>query len=179
MACEPVLQAFARVRQELPDCLLLLAPRHPQRAQSVMELARRQGFQTLRHSANGDYGRDTQVYLVDTLGELTGFYAAADVSFVGGSLVPVGGHNLLEPAALGVPVICGPHLYNFSESAEMLRAAGALTLVSTAEQLAGTVSRLLTDANQRHGMGEAGRRVVRENQGCLQRVLDALQGLWP
>ena len=176
---EAVLDAFTQVLHEHANCLLILAPRHPERAQAVTELARRQGFQAIRHSDNGGYSGQTRVYILDTLGELPVFYAAADVSFVGGSLIPVGGHNMLEPASLGIPVICGPYLHNFSEAAELLSAAGALDLVSTPAELAGRVNRLLADANLRHTVGETGRQVIRDNQGTLQRVLEALQDLWP
>ena len=176
---EAVLDAYTQVLREHGDCLLVLAPRHPERAQAVTELVRRQGFQTIRHSDNGGYSAQTRVYVLDTLGDLPVFYAAADVSFVGGSLVPVGGHNMLEPASLGIPVICGPHLFNFSEAAELLGEAGALELVSTAAELAVRVNRLLEDPNLRHTLGESGRKVIRDNQGSLQRVLDALQDLWP
>lgn len=176
---EAVLEAHKQVLHEHGDCLLILAPRHPERAQSVTELARRQGFQTTRHSENSGYSEQTQVYILDTMGELPVFYAAADVSFVGGSLIPAGGHNMLEPASLGVPVICGPHLYNFSEAAGLLGEAWALDVVSTPAELAGRVNQLLEDANLRHTLGESGRQVIRDNQGTLQQVLDAVQGLWP
>jgi len=176
---EAVLEAFKQVLHEHRNSLLILAPRHPERAQGVTELARREGFQTIRHSDNDGYSEQTRVYVLDTLGELPVFYAAADVSFVGGSLIPAGGHNILEPASLGVPIICGPHLYNFHEAAELLNEAGALTLVSTPVELAGRVNRLLENANLRHMLGQSGRQVMRENQGTLQRVLDALQDLWP
>lgn len=176
---ETVLDAFARVLREHGDCLLILAPRHPERASGVVELARRHGFQPIRHSDNGGYSGATRVYVLDTLGELPVFYAASDISFVGGSLVPAGGHNLLEPAALGVPVISGPHLFNFAEAADLLGGVGALYRVSTASELASTVERLLKDANLRHGMGEKGRLAVLANQGTLHRLLDTLQPVIP
>lgn len=171
---ELCLRAFREVLAGHGDCLLILAPRHPERSRAVLELARRDGFKPVRHSERGAYTVDTRVYVLDTLGELPVFYAAADVSFIGGSLVAVGGHNVLEPAALGVPVICGPHLFNFSEAAGRLEEAGALCRVSTVTELARTVDRLLDDANLRHALGEQGRRVVLENQGSLQRLLQAL-----
>jgi len=171
---ELCLRAFREVLAEHGNCLLILAPRHPERSRAVVELARREGFKPVIHSDNRAYRADTRVYVLDTLGELPVFYAAADVSFVGGSLVAAGGHNVLEPAALGVPVICGPHLFNFSEAAARLEAAGALCRVSTVTELAGTVNRLLDDANLRHEQGEQGRRVVLDNQGSLQRLLQAM-----
>ena len=176
---ETVLDAFARVLRKHGDCLLILAPRHPERALGVVELARRHGFQPIRHSDRGGYSAGTRVYVLDTLGELPVFYAASDVSFVGGSLVPAGGHNLLEPAALGVPVISGPHLYNFAGTADLLGDAGALYRVSTAAELASRVDCLLQDANLRHGMGEKGRQAVLANQGTLHRLLDTLQPVFP
>ncbi|MEJ2761459.1 MAG: lipid IV(A) 3-deoxy-D-manno-octulosonic acid transferase [Gammaproteobacteria bacterium] len=174
-----VLDAFSRVLEKHGDCLLILAPRHPERAPGVTELARRHGFQPIRHSDNGGYSVGTRVYVLDTLGELPVFYAASDVSFVGGSLVPAGGHNLLEPAALGIPVISGPHLFNFAEAADLLAGAGALYRVSTAVELASRVDCLLKDANLRHGMGEKGRQAVLASQGTLHRLLDSLQPVIP
>ncbi len=99
-------------------------PRHPERFAGVHELCRREGFATVRRSGGEPVARATQVLLGDTMGELLFLYALADIAFVGGSLVPNGGHNLLEPAALGKPVFAGPHLFNFLDIAAQLRDAG-------------------------------------------------------
>ena len=113
------------------------------------------------------------------MGELLACYGAADLAFVGGSLVPVGGHNLLEPAALGVPVLTGPELANFAEVAEVLREADALVEVADAEALAAALAGLLADPAERRRLGEAGRAVVAANRGALERTLEGLARLLP
>uniref|UniRef100_UPI001866FC86 lipid IV(A) 3-deoxy-D-manno-octulosonic acid transferase n=1 Tax=Microbulbifer hainanensis TaxID=2735675 RepID=UPI001866FC86 len=118
-----VLDAFAQLRRdhpELAELLLVLVPRHPQRFDSVARLCRERGLNVLRRSDGGQPEPTHQVLLGDTMGELLQFYGACDVAFVGGSLVPVGGHNMIEPAAWGVPVICGPHLHNFATVAQLM-----------------------------------------------------------
>jgi 3-deoxy-D-manno-octulosonic-acid transferase len=111
------------------------------------------------------------VVLGDTMGELVMFYAAADVAFVAGSLVPVGGHNLLEPAAAGVPVVTGPHNFNGQDIYDRMVEAGAVTTVADGPALSAAVSALLADAPRRHDLGERGRRVALENRGALARLL--------
>ena len=115
--------------------------------------------------------------LVDTLGELLDFYAAADVAFVGGSLVPVGGHNLLEPAALGVPILAGPHNGNSAQIAQLLIARGALEIVHDAAQLAERLAVLLADPAERARRGQLARAVVEENRGALARLLGLIEPL--
>jgi 3-deoxy-D-manno-octulosonic-acid transferase len=117
------------------------------------------------------------VVLLDTLGELASVYGLADVVFVGGSLVPSGGHNILEPAAAGRPVIVGPHMENFQEIADQFRASGALVQVADAEQLGDEVAALLLDASRRRELGERGRRLVEDNRGAVRRTVDALAAL--
>ena len=174
-----VLEAFKEVLNTDGSCLLIMAPRHPERFQTVADLCEKMGFNTVKNSEKENYSTATQVYVLDVLGELPAFYATSDVSFVGGSLVASGGHNMLEPASLGVPVICGEYLFNFVEVAELLKKENALLLVSTAKELAETVNKLLGDANLRHGMGEKARKVVLENQGTINKVLLSLQEIFP
>ncbi len=171
---EQVLDAFAQIREQRPDTLLLLVPRHPERFVRVAALARKRGYSVVLRSEDRPCEADTGVFVGDTLGELLLFYAAADVAFVGGSLVPVGGHNMLEPAALGVPMVFGPHLFNFSDISRGLLEAGAARCIEDSEQLAAAVSELLADAALRAEMGEAGRKLVAENRGALERLLDLL-----
>jgi 3-deoxy-D-manno-octulosonic-acid transferase len=116
------------------------------------------------------------VLLGDTMGELTLFLAAADVAFVGGSLVPTGGHNVLEPAALGLPVVFGPHMFNFAMISRMLLAEGAALKVTSAAALADVVISWLSDANLRARFGENGLRVVEANRGALERLFDIIRG---
>ena len=158
------------------DALLILVPRHPERFDAVHQLCAEQ-FATVRRSAGAPVEARTRVLLGDTMGELLFLYALADIAFVGGSLVPTGGHNPLEPAALALPVIMGPHVFNFLEISAMLREAGALQAVDDAEGLAAEVRRLIELPQDARKMGEAGLAVMRANQGALRRLLDGLGGL--
>ena len=172
---EPLLAAHRRLRETHGDALLILVPRHPQRFDDVAALCKALGMRLARRSKNErpDYG--TSVYLADTMGELATCYGAADVAFVGGSLVPIGGHNLLEPAVRGVPVLTGPSLENFSDVAAPLREAGALTEVADAEALSEALAALLDDPLARARLGEAGRQVVATRRGALSRTLEGLK----
>lgn len=171
-----VLQAHRQLLQAHGDALLILVPRHPERFEAVHALCREQ-FATVRRSSGAPVDGQTRVLLGDTMGELLFLYALADIAFVGGSLVPTGGHNPLEPAALSLPVITGPHVFNFLEISAMLREAGALQEVDDAEGLATTVRRLVELPQDARRMGEAGNQVMRANQGALQRLLDGLARL--
>ncbi|WP_095120655.1 lipid IV(A) 3-deoxy-D-manno-octulosonic acid transferase [Pseudomonas sp. Irchel s3f10] len=171
---EVVLNAHRRLLANHPDALLILVPRHPERFNSVFELCQREGYATVRRSTGANVDAQTSVLLGDTMGELLFLYALADSAFVGGSLVPNGGHNLLEPAALAKPVICGPHLFNFLDIAAQLREAGALAEVDDAEGLAVEVQRLFELPRDAQRMADAGLAVMRRNQGALQRLLDGL-----
>jgi 3-deoxy-D-manno-octulosonic-acid transferase len=174
---EIVLAAHRQLLRQHPDALLILVPRHPERFNAVHDLCVQQAFATVRRSTASPVQADTSVLLGDTMGELLFLYALADSAFVGGSLVPNGGHNLLEPAALAKPVLSGPHLFNFLEIAAMLRSTGALCEVSDAVSLAANVQRLFEHPQQAREMAEAGLTVMKANQGALQRLLDGLGGL--
>jgi 3-deoxy-D-manno-octulosonic-acid transferase len=130
---QQVLQAHALLRAAGVDALLVLAPRHPPRSIPSRSVCARRGWRIARRSA-GDV-LDTDVLLLDTLGELSLYYAAADVAFVGGSLVPIGGHNLLEPAALGIATLTGPHVFNAEDIAAALVAEGAVACIDDGETL--------------------------------------------
>lgn len=171
---EVLLDAHRRLLSSHPDALLILVPRHPERFNSVFELCQREGFATVRRSTGANVDAQTSVLLGDTMGELLFLYALADSAFVGGSLVPNGGHNLLEPAALAKPVLSGPHLFNFLDIAAQMREAGALVEVDDAEGLAIEVQRLFELPRDAQRMAEAGLAVMRRNQGALQRLLDSL-----
>ncbi|QXH51046.1 lipid IV(A) 3-deoxy-D-manno-octulosonic acid transferase [Pseudomonas fakonensis] len=171
-----VLEAHRRLLEVHSDALLILVPRHPERFNAVHALCAEQ-FATVRRSAGDAVAAQTQVLLGDTMGELLFLYALADIAFVGGSLVATGGHNPLEPAALALPVIMGPQVFNFLEISAMLRDAGALRQVDDAEGLAGEVRRLVELPQDARRMGEAGRAVMQANQGALQRLLDGLAAL--
>jgi 3-deoxy-D-manno-octulosonic-acid transferase len=174
---EIVLTAHASVQAHIGGALLLLVPRHPERFQSVADLLSRRGLRFERRSSGNVVMPDAQVLLVDTVGELHALYAAADVAFVGGSLVPVGGHNVLEPAALGVPVITGPHQFNAREVAALMMREGAAVQVSDAAGLAAQVDELLTNPERHRQMGESALRVVTLNSGSLGRLLEFIESL--
>jgi len=174
-----VLEAQQRVRSAHPGTLLVLAPRHPPRFDEVAQALHASGFEFVRRSAGAESGSDAgcAVLLLDTLGELLDFYAAADVAFVGGSLAPVGGHNLLEPAALGVPVLTGPSYSNSEEIARLLIARGAAEVVHDAAELGTRASELLGDPAARERMGAAGRASVDSNRGALAKLLALIEPL--
>ena len=173
---EQLLDAHARLKVDLPDVLLLLVPRHKDRFAAVAELLSRRGVKFARRSS-GQAAGGSEILLVDTVGELTLLYASADVAFVGGSLVPIGGHNLLEPAALGLPVLTGPYQFNSQEIATLLLQRGAALQVADARELAADLRRLLGDAAERQRIGAIGRDIVAANRGSVARLL-ALMEPW-
>ena len=172
-----VLDAFLHVREAVTGCLLIIAPRHPERFDKVYDLCRRRGLDVARHSgAAGVTPRNPDVYLLDTLGDLPLFYACTDAAFVGGSLVPAGGHNMVEAARLGVPLISGRHTANFSEIIGFFKAADAILIVADAAELAAAVTRLLQDDELRRTRGERGQQVTQLNQGAVDSVMALLDG---
>ncbi len=170
-----VLDALARILLAAPDSLLIIVPRHPERFRDVYDLCVKRGFKTASYSNLSAYDPSAQVFVLDVLGQLPAYYAAADIAFVGGSLVPIGGHNLLEPACLGLPIICGNYLFNFSEIASLLANVDALIKVADAEQLSLKVLELFGDGNQRYNMGQRAKQVVLENQGSINKIGKLLQ----
>ncbi len=174
-----LLAAHAKVRGRFPDALLVLVPRHPPRFGDVAAALREQGVRYVTRTSGGAATPDTQVFLLDTLGELPPFYAAGDVAFVGGSLVPIGGHNLLEPAALGLPIVAGPNNFNSADVAKLLIERGAVRIVQDDADLAVAVGELLSDPAKRAQMGAAGRKVVDENRGAVGRLMNFIEPLLP
>jgi len=172
---EQVLAAHRQIKKRQPDVLLVLVPRHPERFDRVAGLCKRMGFELARRSRGEEITPQTDVFLGDTMGELTLFLAAADAAFVGGSLVSSGGHNILEPAALGVPVVFGPHMFNFAMISRMLLAEEAAAQVATAEELTDVIACWLSDASERARVGENGRAVVEANRGALERLLNIIE----
>ncbi len=169
---EPVLDAFDIIREEYPQCLLLLVPRHPERFQRVANLCKRRNFKTEMRSKSTICDRDCEVFVIDSIGELPQFFAACDVAFVAGSLVPIGGHNVLEPAALGKPVIVGPYTFNCAEITELLMDKGAAIRVHNAQELGKNVCDLLSNADARDAIGAAGQQLVKANRGAVDRMLE-------
>jgi len=167
------------VLRRLPEALLVLVPRHPERFDRAAQLVRRAGLAMVRRTERAAVTPDTAVFLGDTMGELPVFLGAADAAFVGGSLVDIGGHNVLEPAAFGVPVVFGPHMHNFAAISEMLLGADAALQVPDAQGLGEVVLRWLGDASERTRIGENGRRVVEANRGALERTWRMVADLLP
>jgi 3-deoxy-D-manno-octulosonic-acid transferase len=172
-----VLEAQKLLLERLPGLLLILVPRHPQRFAAVRDLIDKHEMSVVARTDGRHAEASTTVFLGDTMGELTLFYAASDVAFVGGSLVPIGGHNLLEPAALGLPLASGPHVFNAQEIANMFIETGACALADDAEQLAGAVGELLSARDKAKERGELGRQILEQNRGALQRLLAMIEPL--
>ena len=166
-----VLEAHQRLREAHPAALLLWAPRHPERFEPVVSRVQDAGLALRRRSVERSPDGRCDVFLIDSLGELSGFLAAGDVAFVGGSLCDVGGHNTLEPAALGVPVLSGPHTFNFAEITALLKDVGALEIVADAGQLAVAIGHLLTHPDDARARGRAGRQRIDRERGALERTL--------
>jgi 3-deoxy-D-manno-octulosonic-acid transferase len=182
---EQLLDAHALLLGSTPNAVLLLVPRHKDRFAAVAELLARRGVRFARRSrmASGAEApllpRDTPVLLVDTVGELATLYASADAAFVGGSLVPIGGHNLLEPAALGLPVLTGPSYFNGKEIAQLLLARGAALEVLGAQDLAATLQRLLAAPQTREQIGIIGKQIIAANRGSVARLLALIEPWLP
>lgn len=175
-----VLAAFRRVRTAVPHALLILAPRHLERAGDVLQQCRDEGFKTLRRS---DLPIDSEpradIVVLDTLGELATVYQLATVAFVGGSLVPTGGHNILEPAVYGKPIVFGPHMSNFAEIAADFTANAAGVQVGNDRELSDVMLTLMTDPVRRARLGAAARALVEANRGAKDRTLATLAALLP
>lgn len=192
---ELILAAFMQARASLPaDVLLLMVPRHPQRFADVEALIAARGLSVQRRSAlaltpesaaqqTGDAARtagvsaETDVLLGDSMGEMFAYYAACDCTFVGGSLLPLGGQNLIEPAALGKPVLIGPHTFNFALVTEDALAAGGAVRVADATELMQTAARLLSDSAARDSMGQQALAFANQHRGATARTLALLPGL--
>lgn len=173
---EMVLAAHQSLLAVNPQALLILVPRHPDRFNQVAELCASQ-FVMQRRSANEKINADTQVYLGDTMGEMLLMVAAADAAFVGGSLITRGGHNILEPALFAIPLLSGPHVFNFAGICKMFKAADALTTVQDAKSLADALQRFMQDKDYRQAAGQRARAVMDANRGALAKQLQLIQAL--
>lgn len=159
----------------IPNLLLVIVPRHPQRFAEVAALLESRGVEFARRSLNEPVTRQTEAFLGDSMGEMTAYYAVADVAFIGGSLLPMGGQNLIEAAAAGCPVLIGPHTWNFLQAAEMAIEAGAARRVQNAEDLAIAVKQLYQHPEQRSLMSEAGWHFSQAHQGATLKVMALLE----
>lgn len=168
---EQVLEAYEQIYRHYPQLLLVLVPRHLERFDAVAALCESRGFTVARRSNGETSIVDRQIVLGDTMGELLAFCGASDIVFVGGSLVPVGGHNLIEPAAWSIPVLSGPYLFNFSEASRLLLAAQGMQVCENTAEIAEAVVAMLRDPAKRVAMGEAAKKVADQNRGALARLL--------
>ena len=172
---EQVLDAHRAVLRQCPSALLVLVPRHPERFDRVAALVKKQGFDLARRSLREPCSTATQVYLGDTMGELPVLLSAADAAFIGGSLVPVGGHNLLEAAAVGVPAAIGPHVFNFTNITRLLIEQQAAVQIENSATLGAQMVDWLGNAAERARVGENGLRVIELNRGALERLLLSIE----
>jgi 3-deoxy-D-manno-octulosonic-acid transferase len=170
-----LLEVFGRLRQKYPTLVLIIAPRHPERFDEVCGLITNAGYECQRRTRMKGQVKD--VVLLDTIGELRTFYGICDIAFVGGSLVKVGGHNLLEPAAMKKPVIFSRYMFNFKEISEALVGAGGGAMVKDKEELYAKLDNLLSDKKLSLSMGERAFKVIAANSGATARTIDAVQGL--
>ncbi len=174
---ELVLAAHRNLRERFSDLLLILVPRHPERFSDVRELIEAEGFSVVSRTENIACSPTTSVLLGDTMGEVPLFYAASDVAFVGGSLAPIGGHNLLEPAAQGRPIVTGPHLFNAQDIADMFVEMQACVVVNDEDELASAVADLLANGAKASKLGRNGLQLVEQNKGALARLLVLVEPL--
>jgi 3-deoxy-D-manno-octulosonic-acid transferase len=163
----------------VPGLLCVIVPRHPQRFESVEGLILRHGLRCQRRSTNTPIAEDTQVVLGDTMGEMFSYYGASDVAFIGGSLLPFGGQNLIEAAAMGTPAIIGPHTFNFAEAAELAISCGATVRVGDARELGQQVQAILASAPLRQRMAAAARDFSQTHQGACAKLMGRIETLLP
>jgi 3-deoxy-D-manno-octulosonic-acid transferase len=163
-----------------PDgALLLIVPRHPQRFAEVAALAAAKDFRVRRRSEDGDVAPDVDVWIGDSMGEMFAYYAAADVAFVGGSLLDYGSQNLIEPCAVGTPVLIGPSTFNFRDAAEQALACGAALEIADAGELLAAAAALLADDSRRQDMGSKGRAFAAAHRGATARNLAVIERFIP
>ncbi|MCK9608961.1 MAG: lipid IV(A) 3-deoxy-D-manno-octulosonic acid transferase [Methylomonas sp.] len=169
-----LLPVYARLKKQIPQLLLVIAPRHPERFTAVKNICREQGLNVVMRSDNKAVAALADIYIADSMGELKMLYAAADVAFVGGSLVPVGGHNVLEPALIGVPVLFGPQMFNFAEIAERILAEQAAVQCATPDAIGAAVLQIQADTDFRDKLTAKAKAFVLRNQGATRRIADML-----
>lgn len=168
------LEIYKKIKSKIPELLLVVVPRHPERFVEVKKLCEQNQLAVVMRTSGEICRSYDDVYLVDTMGELKMLYAASDVAFVGGSMVPVGGHNILEAAAVGTPVLFGPYMANFKEIAEgVLRQDAAIQCQDEGEIINSMIA-LYVDAEYRQSLVEKGKVFVRQNQGAITRIFDML-----
>ena len=169
-----LLEAYLALVKIYPTLLLIIVPRHPQRFVKVHQLLQKQNIETILMSESTSCQATTQVLLCDQMGKLRSIYALADISFVGGSLAEKGGHNALEPAAVGVPILMGVSTYNNPAICQVLADSGALLTVTDAYEIESACKKWLDNPKQKRTAGDAGKHVLAQNSGAIQKVLDVI-----
>ena len=169
------LELYTEIKQKIPELLLVIVPRHPERFVDVKKLCEQFQLAVVMRTTGARTYTETDVYLVDTMGELKALYAAADVAFVGGSMVPAGGHNILEAAAVGVPVMFGPHMENFKEIARGVLSHDAAIQCQNKDELVSAILSLYQESDYRQSLAEKGKAFVRYNQGAITRICTMLE----
>lgn len=175
---EIILNAFSRVLEHCTNCFLILVPRHPERFNDVFELCQKR-FKTIRRSQQQTPMKETQIMVGDTMGEMMLLYGCADIAFVGGSLIERGGHNMIEPACWGLPVISGPHIFNFADISQRLIECGGMVTANDAEQLANHICLWLNDENKRQHAGQQAYLFTEQNRGALDRLMTLVKQYLP
>ena len=172
-------ESYKKIKQKIPELLLVIVPRHPERFGEVKKLCEQFQLAAVMRTSGDVCHQYTDVYLADTMGELKLLYAASDTAFVGGSMVPVGGHNILEAAAVGVPILFGPYMVNFKEIAEQALRQGAAIQCHSESEIISAIIALYTDLSYRQSLVEKGRAFVQQNQGAVNRIFDILsEDVW-
>ena len=174
---EKLIISIRSILQKFPEALFIIVPRHPERFDKVFSLLKKSGLNCERRSSTSVIAKDTQVLIGDSLGEMHSYYGVSDIAFVGGSLVDTGCHNVLEPAALALPILAGPSQYNFSEICSRLEKAGGLSTVRNEYELSEEIIKLLFDKSKRLQMGEAAKKELLSNQGSLPTLLNIVDQL--
>jgi len=174
---EKILTAFSTCLRQFPSLLLILVPRHPERFNRVARLCESRNFRLARRSENHALSNNCQIFLGDSMGEMMHYFSLADIAFVGGSLVDTGCHNVLEPAAMGIPVLAGPSQFNFATICSQLKQAGALRTVQNETELSTTVNELLMDEQAANSMATAGKKLVEANKDALPKLMNLIKGL--
>lgn len=168
------LEIYKEIKQKIPELLLVIVPRHPERFADVKKQCEQFQLAVVMRTAGGNVFKATDVYLADTMGELKMLYAASDVAFVGGSMVPRGGHNILEAAAVGVPVMFGPYMVNFKEIARGVLSQNAAIQCQNKDELVNSILALYEQPVYRNALAEKGMEFIRQNQGAIARICEVL-----
>ncbi len=172
---EIILDAYKMIKKSAPNLKLIIAPRHPERFDEVGALIKSRGLEYIRRSTlHGEIATDRDVILMDTIGELSRAFASISITFIGGSLVPVGGHNILEPAYWSKPIIFGPHMDNFPIAVEFIERSAALQ-VNGPEDMAKTVIELLDNKTRAESMGRNAKEIVEKNRGAVKKAVDLIR----